>query len=70
MSFITYTITIGLGGPKMLIRFAVENYNSFKERQIFSMVAGKQTRHPSHCVTVNGKRLLKSKTLGRPASVH
>lgn len=60
MSFITYTITIGLGGPKMLIRFAVENYNSFKERQIFSMVAGKQTRHPSHCVTVNGKRLLKS----------
>ena len=60
MSFITYTITIGLGGPKMLIRFAVENYNSFKERQIFSMVAGKQTRHPSHCVTVNGKWLLKS----------
>lgn len=60
MSFITYTIIIGLGGPKMLIRFAVENYNSFKERQIFSMVAGKQTRHPSHCVTVNGKRLLKS----------
>lgn len=44
----------------MLIRFAVENYNSFKERQIFSMVAGKQTRHPSHCVTVNGKRLLKA----------
>lgn len=44
----------------MLIRFAVENYNSFKERQIFSMVAGKQTRHPSHCVTVDGKRLLKS----------
>ena len=44
----------------MLIRFAVENYNSFKERQIFSIVAGKQTRHPSHCVTVNGKRLLKS----------
>jgi AAA15 family ATPase/GTPase len=60
VSFITYTIIIGLGGPKMLIRFAVENYNSFKERQIFSMVAGKQTRHPSHCVTVNGKRLLKS----------
>ena len=47
----------------MLIRFAVENYNSFKERQIFSMVAGKQTRHPSHCVTVNGKRLLKSRAV-------
>lgn len=44
----------------MLIRFAVENYNSFKEQQVFSMVAGKQTRHPSHCLTVDGKRLLKS----------
>lgn len=44
----------------MLIRFAVENYNSFKERQIFSMVAGKQTRHPTHYVTLHGKRLLKS----------
>lgn len=44
----------------MLIRFAVENYNSFKERQVFSMVAGKQTRHASHYLTVNGKRLLKS----------
>ncbi|MDD2957567.1 MAG: ATP-binding protein [Lachnospiraceae bacterium] len=44
----------------MLIRFAVENYNSFKEQQVFSMAAGKQTRHPSHCFTVKGKRLLKS----------
>lgn len=44
----------------MLIRFAVENYNSFKEQQVFSMAAGKQTRHSSHCFTVNGKRLLKS----------
>lgn len=44
----------------MLIRFAVENYNSFKSQQIFSMVAGKQTRHATHCFTVNGKRLLKS----------
>lgn len=44
----------------MLIRFAVENYNSFKGQQIFSMVAGKQTRHAAHCVNVNGKRLLKS----------
>ncbi len=44
----------------MLIRFAVENYNSFKGQQVFSMAAGKQTRHPSHCFTVNGKRLLKS----------
>ena len=44
----------------MLIRFAVENYNSFKEQQVFNMVAGKQTRHSSHCLLVNGKRLLKS----------
>lgn len=44
----------------MLIRFAVENYNSFKGKQVFSMVAGKQTRHASHCFVVEGKRLLKS----------
>ena len=44
----------------MLIRFAVENYNSFKEQQVFSMVAGKQTRHSTHYYAVKGKRLLKS----------
>lgn len=44
----------------MLIRFAVENYNSFKDRQVFSMVAGKQTRHATHCVTAHGVNLLKS----------
>lgn len=44
----------------MLIRFAVENYKSFKKQQVFSMAAGKQTRHSSHCFTVDGKRLLKS----------
>ena len=44
----------------MIIRFVVENYNSFKGQQVFSMVAGKQTRHPDHCFGVNGKRLLKS----------
>lgn len=43
----------------MLIRFAVENYNSFKNQQIFSMVAGKQTRHETHYLPINGKRLLK-----------
>lgn len=43
----------------MLIRFAVENYSSFKERQVFTMAAGKQTRHPDHYAVVNGKRLLK-----------
>lgn len=44
----------------MIIRFGVENYNSFKEQQIFSMAAGKHTRHSSHCINVDGKRLLKS----------
>lgn len=44
----------------MLIRFSVENYMSFKEQQIFSMAAGKSSRHPSHIVSMNGNRLLKS----------
>mgnify|MGYP004503084039 FL=1 len=44
----------------MLIRFSVENYMSFKEQQIFSMAAGKGSRHPSHIVSMNGNRLLKS----------
>lgn len=44
----------------MLIRFAVANYSSFKEQQIFSMAAGKHTRHPSHFINIDGKRLLKS----------
>lgn len=43
----------------MLIRFAIENYKSFKDRQIFSMAAGKYTRHPEHCFMVNEKRLLR-----------
>ena len=44
----------------MLIRFSVENYRSFNERQIFSMAAGKHTRHKEQLVVVNGKRLLKA----------
>lgn len=44
----------------MLIRFSVENYRSFKERQVFSMAAGKHTRHKEQLVVVNGKRLLKA----------
>ena len=44
----------------MLIRFSVENYMSFKERQIFSMAAGKSSRHPSHIVSIGTNRLLKS----------
>lgn len=51
------------GGIKMLIRFAVENYRSFKTRQVFSMAAGKYTRHKSHLIVINGKRLLKGAVL-------
>ena len=47
----------------MLIRFSVENYLSFKKRQVFSMVAGKHTRHQDHLAVVNGKRLLKGSVL-------
>lgn len=43
----------------MLVRFSVENFKSYKNRQIFSMVAGKQTKHGDHVVSVKGKRLLK-----------
>jgi AAA15 family ATPase/GTPase len=43
----------------MLIRFAVENFLSFKENTIFSMVAGKFTRHSSHIINTHGKRFLK-----------
>lgn len=43
----------------MLIRFSVENYRSFNERQIFTMAAGKQSRHKNHIVLANGKRVLK-----------
>ncbi len=44
----------------MLIRFSVENYRSFNERQVFSMAAGKHTRHKEQVVVANGRRLLKA----------
>lgn len=47
----------------MLIRFAVENFLSFKEKQIFSMVAAKHTRHPDHVADISGKRILKGSFL-------
>lgn len=47
----------------MLIRFSVENYRSFNERQIFSMAAGKHTRHKEQIITIKGKRLLKAGVL-------
>lgn len=43
----------------MLIRFAVENFLSFKEMTEFSMMAGKITRHGNHLLHCNGKRVLK-----------
>lgn len=43
----------------MLLNFSVENFMSYKDRQIFSMIAGKQTRHGSHIHEVKGKRILK-----------
>lgn len=43
----------------MLIRFAVENFLSFKDLTEFSMIAGKITRHNNHIVTKKGKRILK-----------
>lgn len=42
----------------MLVRFAVTNFKSFKEQAVFSMAAGKFTRHPSHIRERGGKRLL------------
>ena len=44
----------------MLIRFSVENFLSFNQRQVFSMAAGKHTRHKEQLVVVDGKRLLKA----------
>ena len=46
-------------GEKMLIRFVVSNYRSFNSKQLFSMVAGKQSRHRDHLIVTNGKRMLK-----------
>lgn len=43
----------------MLIRFAVENFMSFKEMTEFSMIAGKITRHSNHMAICNNKRVLK-----------
>lgn len=43
----------------MLIRFAVENFKSFKDRQTISMAASKATRMYEHVINVSNKRLLK-----------
>lgn len=44
----------------MLIGFAVKNYKSFEETQKLSMLASLSTRHESHVVHLNDKRILKS----------
>lgn len=44
----------------MLIRFSVENFLSFNQRQVFSMAAAKHTRHKEQLVIARGKRLLKA----------
>lgn len=53
------TNNLQLGSVFMLIRFAVENFLSFKDKQVFSMVAAKHTRHPDHVADIAGKRILK-----------
>lgn len=47
----------------MLLRFVIENFMSFRNQQIFSMVAGKYSKHGDHLVYANGKRLLKGSFL-------
>lgn len=44
----------------MLIRFVFENFLSYKDRNVFSMVAGRVTRHGRHVCDCNGKRILRS----------
>lgn len=43
----------------MLVRFSVENFMSYKDTQVFSMIAGKHTKHSNHVVEIKGKRILK-----------
>ena len=50
----------------MLIRFAVENFASFKDMTEFNMMASKIVRHSDHVASCNGKRVLKSAVLFGP----
>ena len=47
----------------MLLRFAVENFMSFRDMTQFIMSAGKIMRHGTHVVTQQGKRILKGSFL-------
>ena len=44
----------------MLLRFIFENFLSYRDRTIFSMAAGKVTRHWGHICECNGQKLLRS----------
>lgn len=44
----------------MLVRFAFENFQSYRDRTTFSMAAGKISRHGHHVCECNGHRLLRS----------
>ena len=44
----------------MLLRFIFENFLSYRDRTIFSMAAGKVTRHWGHVCECNGQKLLRS----------
>lgn len=43
----------------MLIEFAVENFRSFKEETVFSLIATKDESHPSHVVRTDGSKPLR-----------
>lgn len=43
----------------MLLRFSVSNFRSFKDTQVFSMAAGKYTKHRSHILNYSGRNILK-----------
>lgn len=44
----------------MLIRFSAENFGSFRERAVLSMMAGRVARHPMHVTDIRGRRVLRS----------
>lgn len=44
----------------MLVRFSFGNFRSYKEQTVFSMSAGKITRHGEHVCECGGHRLLRS----------
>ena len=47
----------------MLIRFLVENFLSFKDEVVFSMVAGRSRKHPDHVTKIRDFRLLKTSVI-------